>query len=229
MKRISKTLFWQTIFIIFLFAATGSASEVLNCDYDGTQASGSEYCVVMPDEVPYNGRLVIWAHGFQDAESQLGGFPFENRWRWYSGSANDLRLNWRVKRFRADPDAVSEMEANYATSGYLERTLITMHTREDQQVPYIHEVMYMLKTIGRGSFLTDHLNIPIERYGHCQFTVEEALAGFVLMLMHSGDLQMLSGIGSFLQGDQLKAFGSIAEQKEIPFWVEGTRLKTIAK
>jgi hypothetical protein len=49
------------------------------------------------------------------------------------------------------------------------------------------------------------------------------------MLLYSGDLQMLSGVGSLLQGDQLESFGSLAQQKGIPFQVEGERLKAIFK
>jgi pimeloyl-ACP methyl ester carboxylesterase len=164
-----------------------------------------------------------------DAAGKLGGFPFENRWRWYRGSDNDLRLNWRVKRFKAHPDAVSEMKTNYNTSGHLDRPLITSHTTQDQQVPYAHEFFYFLKTIASGSFLIDHVNIPIVRYGHCQFRIEEALAGFSLMLLYSGDLQMLSGVSAVLQGDQLKAFESIAQQEGITFRMEGERLKAIFK
>ena len=77
--------------------------------------------------------------------------------------------------------------------------------------------------------MTDHVNISIKRYGHCQFTFQEALTGFALMLLYSGDLQMLSGVGSVLQGDQLEAFRSIAKQKGIPFQVEGERLQAIVK
>jgi hypothetical protein len=55
----------------------------------------------------------------------------------------------------------------------------------------------------------------------------EALAGFALVLFHSGDLYMLSGVGSVLQGDQLEAFSSIARQKEISFRLQGTRLEAI--
>ena len=165
----------------------------------------------------------------QDAAYKLSGFPFENRWKWYRGSANDLRLNWRVKRFGAHPDAVSEMKTNYNTTGDLDRPLITIHTTKDQQVPYVHEFLYNLKTFVSGSILTDHVNIPVERYGHCQFTAEEALAGFALMLLYSDDLQLLSGVGAVLEGDQLEAFGSIAQQEGIPFQVEGERLDAILK
>jgi pimeloyl-ACP methyl ester carboxylesterase len=165
----------------------------------------------------------------QDAIAKIGGFPFDNRWRWYRGSANDLRLNWRVKRFAADPEAVTEMNVNYNTSGDLDRPLITIHTTKDQQVPYLHEFLYYLKTFASGSILKKHVNIPIQRYGHCQFTAEEALAGFALMLVYSGDLQMLRGVGAVLQGDQLEAFGSIAQREGIPFRVEGERLEAIFK
>jgi hypothetical protein len=165
----------------------------------------------------------------QDAADKLGGFPFENRWKWYRGSANDLRLNLRVKRFRAHPVAVREMKTNYNTTGDLDRPLITMHTTKDQQVPYIHEFLYNLKTLASGSILADHVNIPIQRYGHCEFKVQEALAGFCLMLLYSGDLQMLRGVGSVLEGDQLESFGSIAQQNGIPFQVEGELLNAIFK
>jgi hypothetical protein len=134
-----------------------------------------------------------------------------------------------VKRFRADPEAVNEMKMYYNTTGDLDRPLITMHTTKDQQVPYIHEFLYNLKTLASGSLLADHVNIPVQRYGHCEFRVGEALAGFSLMLLYSGDLQMLSGVGAVLAGDQLESFGSIAQQKGIPFQVEGERLNAIFK
>jgi pimeloyl-ACP methyl ester carboxylesterase len=40
------------------------------CDPDGLQDSGSIYRICMPDGF-YNGRLVIWAHGFQDAGTPI--------------------------------------------------------------------------------------------------------------------------------------------------------------
>lgn len=165
----------------------------------------------------------------QDAADKLGGFPFENRWKWYRGSANDLRLNWKVKRFRADAEAVNEIKMHYNTTGDLDRSLITMHTTKDQQVPYIHEFLYNLKALASGSLLADHVNIPIQRYGHCEFRVGEALAGFSLMLLYSGDLQMLSGVGAVLADDQLESFGSIAQQQGIPFQAEGEHLNAIFK
>jgi pimeloyl-ACP methyl ester carboxylesterase len=146
---------------------------------------------------------VVWPN-LKDAEKVLKGFPYDNRWKWYSGSKNDFLLNLKVKRFRADSDAVDEMKDHYNTSGKLEIPLITMHTKRDQQVPYWHEIFYMLKTIKKGSFLKDHFNIPIDRYGHCNFTREEALGGFAMMLLYAGDWEMLSALETFMQAQQLE-------------------------
>jgi pimeloyl-ACP methyl ester carboxylesterase len=163
----------------------------------------------------------------QDAAETLGGFPFENRWKWYRGSDNDFRLNWRVKRFRAEPAAVAEMKTQYNTTGNLRRPLITMHTTRDQQVPYSHEFLYSIKTAAAGSLLIDHLNIPVDRYGHCRFTREEALAGFALMLVYAGDLQLLSGVGALLNGESLENFAAIAQREGIPYQAEGEKLEAV--
>jgi hypothetical protein len=146
---------------------------------------------------------VVWPN-LMDAEIELGGFPYDNCWKWYSGSRNDFRLNLKVKRFRADASAIIEMKKHYSTSGELEIPLITMHTKRDQQVPYWHEIFYMLKTIKKGSFLKDHFNIPIDRYGHCKFTLEEALGGFAMMLLYAGDFAMLANLETFMQAQQLE-------------------------
>jgi hypothetical protein len=91
------------------------------------------------------------------------------------------------------------MKSNYNTSGALDIPLITTHTLRDQQVPYWHEILYNLKTMTTGSFLRDHFNIPINRYGHCNFTLEEALGGFALMLLYAGDWEMLAALETVIQ------------------------------
>jgi hypothetical protein len=139
-----------------------------------------------------------------DAVDVLGGEPFDNRWKWYTGSYNDFRLNLRVKRLKPDPAAIVEMKSYYNTSGQLDIPLITTHTLRDQQVPYWHETLYNLKTIAMGSFLTDHLNIPVDRYGHCNFTLEEALGGFALMLLYAGDWEMFSALETLLEAQPLE-------------------------
>jgi hypothetical protein len=165
----------------------------------------------------------------KDAAATLGGFPFENRWKWYQGSKNDFQLNLIVPRRNAHPDALAEMKTNYNTAGELARPLVTMHTLRDQQIPYSHEFFYNLKTIFRGSFLTEHINIPIDRFEHCNFTSEEALLSFGLMLLYAGDLDALSGIGTILQGDGLQVFENMAKQYGLPYNIEGEELKALRK
>ncbi len=163
----------------------------------------------------------------QDAEATLGGFPFENRTKWYRGSEDDSLLNLLVPRRSADPDALAEMKNKYNTTGDLARPLVTMHTLRDQQVPYIHEEFYNLKTISAGSFLAEHINIPIDRFEHCNFTPQEGLLSFGLMLLYAGDLDTLSGIGSILQGDGLQIFENMAQQYDLPYVTQGERLEAV--
>jgi hypothetical protein len=160
-----------------------------------------------------------------DAAATLGGFPFDNRWTWYRGSKNDFLLNLLVPRVGADPAVIAEMKANYNTTGQLSKPLITMHTLLDQQVPYFHEFLYDLKTLSQGSLLTEHVNIPINRFGHCNFTPDEALLGFGLMLLYAGEMDTLEGVGSILRGEELSSFESLAERLGLPYSVGGNKLR----
>ena len=116
--------------------------------------------------------------GTQDATEKLGGNPFGNRLRWYSGSNNDLRLNLRVARFSASAAAVAAMRP-YSTSGDLGIPLVTLHTTGDEIVPAWHELLYLAKVSpsGRGRFLP----VPLVRYGHCNFTAADVFGAFLLM------------------------------------------------
>jgi pimeloyl-ACP methyl ester carboxylesterase len=159
-----------------------------------------------------------------DAADTLGGFPFDNRTRVYRGSDNDVLLNLLIPRRDADPAAITEMETFYNTSGVLEQPLITTHTRRDQQVPYLHELLYTLKTIASGSFLVRHVNVPVDRYGHCNFTPGEILFAFALMLVYDGNLVELNGVGTFLEGEDLDRFQQRARAASLPYRLEGPEL-----
>ena len=141
----------------------------------------------------------------KDAEQTLGGFPYGNANRVYTGSDDDTLLNQLIPRYQADPAALAEMQSFYNTSGVLDRPLITMHTTLDQQVPYTHEYLYILKTIDSGAFLTRHLNRRIERYGHCNFTVSEALSGLVLMLLYDSATIDMNTVNEFLVDEPSRA------------------------
>jgi pimeloyl-ACP methyl ester carboxylesterase len=152
----------------------------------------------------------------KDASATLGGFPFDNRKRLYIGSNNDILLNILVARASAQPAAVKAMNTSYRTTGVLRRPLITLHTLRDQQVPYGHELLYALKTLASGSLLTRHLNIPVDRFGHCHFTREEALLGFATMLLYDAASTGASGPPTILNAGGRKAFEETAPGTGLP-------------
>ena len=124
---------------------------------------------------------VLWYNvfGADDAAAKLGGNPYGNRGRWYRGSDDDARLNRLVGRFSADPAALLRMVA-YQTSGRPAVPLVTLHTTRDEIIPFWHEPLYARKAVptGAGSLV----QIPIARYGHCEFTAGELIAGFGLLV-----------------------------------------------
>ena len=211
-KQYSKII--VLVFCLIWVAAPPVKGEYSCNDYVTLDVK-SIYRICMPPDVSYNGKLVIWAHGF----------PFENRWTWYRGSRNDFLLNLLVPRRAASPLAVFNMKKFYNTSGNLTRPLVTIHTLYDQQVPYLHEFLYNLKTISQGSFLTEHVNIPISRFGHCNFIPDEALLGFGLMLLYAGEMDKLEDVDSILRGEELSSFESLAERFGLPYSVEGDKLR----
>ena len=123
---------------------------------------------------------LLWYNVFatNDGTIKLGGQPFSNTHRLYSGSDNDIGLNAGVTRIEADKGALDEMAANYLTSGQISRPLVTLHTIADPVVPYWHSPLYASKV--NNPTLYDHFQAT--RYGHCFFTVEEVLAAFGRLL-----------------------------------------------
>ena len=63
----------------------------------------------------------------------------------------------------------------YETNGDLSIPLVTIHTTADDVAPFAHELLYLPKvdTSARGLFLP----VPIQRYGHCNFTATEIAPG----------------------------------------------------
>jgi pimeloyl-ACP methyl ester carboxylesterase len=136
-----------------------------------------------PSSVTKTVTDILWYNVFatNDAIFRLGGKPFDNRWKWYSGSNNDWRLNFRIKRYRAEQVALNTIEQDFQTSGDLSVPLVMLHTTADPVVPYWHEPLYRLKIFANGSGLM-HTNIPIIRYGHCEFEMQDVLAGFAVLV-----------------------------------------------
>jgi pimeloyl-ACP methyl ester carboxylesterase len=142
------------------------------------------------DPVESIGEAVVrnlWYNVFAtyDARVKLDGQPFDNRWRFYTGSSNDFLLNLKVKRYRADYLARLKIAADYETSGRLDAPVVTMHTTGDPIVPYWHELYYRWKTFRSGSGAM-HCNLPVFAYGHCEFTADEAVTAFSLLAYKVG-------------------------------------------
>ena len=127
---------------------------------------------------------LLWYNVFStnDGIDKLGGQPFGNKRRIYIGSNNDLWLNRQVDRFMAERAALDEIEAHYQTSGELISSLVTLHTTNDPIVPYWHIFGYRKKIQESGSG-QKFGNIPIFRYGHCEFKTYEVMAAFALLVI----------------------------------------------
>jgi alpha-beta hydrolase superfamily lysophospholipase len=153
--------------------ATGELLRITKAPWDHADPSTREETIL--------GLLWYSVFATNDAVEKLGGQPFGNRWRFYTGSNNDLVLNLRVRRYRADSAALAEIEANYQTSGALALPLVTLHTTGDPIVPFWHEWLYWSRTRASGSGEL-HRSLPVLRYGHCEFEPLEVLVSFALLV-----------------------------------------------
>lgn len=136
-----------------------------------------------PQQPAASALAVLWYNVFatDDANAELGGQPYSNRFRFYVGAQNDFLLNQKVERFSADPAALAEIQQFYQTSGKLPAPLVTMHTTGDPVVPYWQETLYGFKVLFNGS-TAEYTNLPVIRYGHCNFQPAEVLLGFSLLV-----------------------------------------------
>ena len=116
-----------------------------------------------------------------DGSQVLGGQPFDNISRAYSGSSQDETLNALVARFAADANARDEIEASYQSTGTLSRPLVTLHTTGDEIVPFWHLDRYAEKVSATGS-AGNHAAIVVERYGHCNFELLEVVEAYGRLL-----------------------------------------------
>ena len=100
------------LFLVFAALPTDAAAA---CDPDGMQSSGSIYRICMPPAANYNGMLVIWAHGFQDAGTPVS-IPEDQL------CTSDLCI----------PDVVNALGFGFATNSYSKTGLAILQGKADK-------------------------------------------------------------------------------------------------
>jgi len=122
---------------------------------------------------------LLWynVYATMDARTKLGGQPYGNQDRVYSGSDDDAALNANVWRTEADPAALETIEQYYDPTGVLTSPLVTLHNTGDFLVPYDHVALYEDKVRQAGN-PTMHRHFKVDRYGHCSFKQEEIIEAF---------------------------------------------------
>lgn len=82
-----------------------------------------------------------------------------------------------------DPVAVAALKA-YETTGKLSKPMIIMHTTGDPVIPFNQSARYLAKALRAGR-LSKTILLPVDRYGHCNFTAVELVLGFYTMVLRS--------------------------------------------
>jgi len=83
------------------------------------------------------------------------------------------------------------------------------------------EPLYALKTIASGSFITKMFPIAFDRFEHCNFTPDEVLGSFAVMLLYDNLITDISGVSSVLTSSQIAAFDRLAKATGLPYRRDG--------
>jgi hypothetical protein len=142
------------------------------------------------DDIPSIAETTIgllWYNvfGTADARARLGGQPFDNSTRVYSGSSDDGALNAGVARYHADDAALQTLATSFETTGELEVPLVTIHTTGDPVIPFRQEALYAEKVAraGAGAALSQS---SVDRAGHCTFQAAEIFSAFAVLQQKLG-------------------------------------------
>jgi pimeloyl-ACP methyl ester carboxylesterase len=166
---------WEDLYVpavvIALAARPDAARQLISVT--GAPVAGTDLQSIAETTI---GLLWYNVKGTADAQQRLGGQPYDNSARVYSGSSDDAALNAGVDRFQADPAAVPGL-SRFATSGSLSVPLINLHTTGDPIVPFAQSPLYAAKVAATGSS-AKFAQIDIDRFGHCTFQAPELLSAF---------------------------------------------------
>jgi hypothetical protein len=134
---------------------------------------------------------VLWYNVFAtaDAQARLGGQPYDNATRDYTGSSDDPALNAGVDRFSAGTAARAGIGA-FETTGDIPGPVVTLHTTGDPVVPDFQEPLYQAKVAaaGRSARLQQR---SVDRAGHCNFSSGELVAAFDALVQQATARQLL--------------------------------------
>jgi hypothetical protein len=96
-----------------------------------------------------------------------------------------------VERIASDGRARAYARRFYEPKGNLHDSLVTLHNTLDPVVPFDHEVEYS-RLVAKKKKLAFLTVIPVPRFGHCNFTTEEVVQAFSLMVQQAGSAELLN-------------------------------------
>ncbi len=172
---------WETVYKPAITAAINNHPEKTEQLLDVSNAATSPFdASTISETILELCRYCVFS--VNDATAVLGGQPFDNQSKKYKGSEDDEHLNNAVPRYQANALAVEELQRHYQTSSTLLAPLVVMSNIPDHVVPGWHSKMYTAHIIENGS-CDSYIYYPVWRYGHCNFTENEALAAFSTLVM----------------------------------------------
>lgn len=126
--------------------------------------------------------LAWHSRGINDVTARAHGhLPYDNHDRVYTSPvlppAVMAAINATVPRYTSPPDVQAWLDHNYEPTGAVKFPVLTLHTTQDESVPFWHENLFAAKVAAAG---TSALVVqrPIARYGHCSFTVNDMITAF---------------------------------------------------
>jgi pimeloyl-ACP methyl ester carboxylesterase len=176
-------LFWENVYVPRIVAAlVGDPVSTVQL-FNVTQA------IIDPTDpssiIPTALSLLFYnIFNANDQNATAGGVAYDNRSTTYIGSINDAALNAEVERVKSDGRARAYARRFYQPKGNLHVPLVTLHTTLDEVVPFHHEVSYsnLVAQKGKSALLSI---LPVPRYGHCNFTAQEVIQAFQLMVQQA--------------------------------------------
>lgn len=156
-----------------------------------------------------------------DVISRMGGVPFNNKLKWYSGSSNDWLLNRKVQRILEPSYYVAKKNVKkYETSGDISVPVVTIHTTGDHVIPFWHNPVYRLKVFSNGDGLL-HTGIPVVNYGHCTIEESHVAAALAIIIVKSALIDQFEiTAGTFDSPQELNTFKQILQDNSIKVHVK---------